>query len=265
MGSMDDKKIDFSIIGTGRFGCFWGQHLSRFFPVSFYDTDESRKPLVESYGTWAPLKECLDKNFIFLTIPIRKIENFLRDHAGDFKPGSVILDCASVKMAILEWFQKYLPENIYFTATHPLFGPDSARNGLEGHTITVIPGRIPFHQYNFLVNLFCNSMKLRALNISAEEHDRLMAYNLSLIHHLGRTFHDMNISQVSLKMASLSKLNHIARVTMNDSEELFYDFCHFNPFAREVEENFLSSFRKISANIEAYFEWRKKLEDATCQ
>ena len=261
---MEDRQIEFSIIGAGRFGCFWGQHLSRFFPVSFYDSDESRKHVVEPYGSWAPLKECLNKDFIFLTIPIRKVEGFLREHIGDFKPGSVLLDCASVKMVVLEWFQKLLPENIYFAATHPLFGPDSARNGLEGHTIALIPGRIPFSQYHFLVNLFSEGMKLRALNISAEEHDRLMAYNLSLIHHLGRTFDDMHISQVSLKMASLDKLNHIARVTMKDSEELFYDFYHFNPFAREVEENFLSSFQKVSRNIQTYFEERKKLEEATC-
>jgi len=260
-----NKDIEIAVIGAGRFGRFWGKHLSRFYPVSFYDTDISCQPLVEPFGNWAPLHECLNKDFIFLTIPIRGIENFLKEYSSHFAPGTVLLDCASVKMVVMDWFQQHLPENIHFAATHPLFGPDSARNGLEGHTITLIPGKIPFGLYSSLVDLFSERMRLRMLNISAEGHDRLMAYNLSLIHHLGRTFHDMHISQISLKMASLSKLNHIARVTMNDSEELFYDFYHFNPFAKEVEENFLRSFRKISDNIGAYFKERKQTEDLTCQ
>lgn len=255
---MENNTIEFAIIGAGRFGAFWGRHLSQFYPVYFYDIDASRESLIEPFGNRASLEACLEKPFIFLTIPIRRIEGFLKGHAVDFKPGTVLIDCASVKMIVINWFQQHLPEHIYFAASHPLFGPDSARNGLEDHTIALIPGRIPFRYYTMLVDLFAEKMHLRVLNISAEEHDRLMAYNLTLIHHLGRTFDDMQISQLALKMASLSKLNHIARVTMNDSEELFYDFHYFNSFAREVEEQFISSFNKISEKIQRYFETHTK-------
>lgn len=254
---MENKPIEFAVIGAGRFGAFWGRHLSRYYPVCFYDSDPTRKQAVSSYGNWVSLEECLQKPFIFLTIPIRRIEEFIRTHAADFKPGTVLIDCASVKMVVIDWFRQHLPEEVCFAASHPHFGPDSAKNGLADHTIALIPGRIPFRHYATLVDLFAEKMQLRVLNISAEEHDRLMAYNLTLIHHLGRTFHDMQISQLALKMASLSKLNHIARVTMNDSEELFYDFHYFNPFAKEVEEKFVNSFNKISDKIQTYFEKRK--------
>jgi prephenate dehydrogenase len=251
---MGNKTIEFAIIGAGRFGAFWGRHLSQYYPVYFYDNDATRKSVVEPYGAWSSLEECLEKPFIFLSIPIRRIEGFLKEHTGNFKPGTVLIDCASVKMVVIDWFQQHLPGEIYFTASHPLFGPDSAKNGLSEHTITLIPGRIPFRHYTTLVDLFAERMRLRVLNITAEEHDRLMAYNLTLIHHLGRTFQDMQISQLALKMASLSKLNHIARVTMNDSEELFYDFHYFNPFAKRVEEKFIRSFNNISDKIQSYFE-----------
>jgi prephenate dehydrogenase len=251
---MENKPIEFAVIGAGRFGIFWGRHLSKYHPVYFYDRDISRKNLIKQFGAWASLEECLCKPFIFLTIPIRRIEGFIKEYAADIRPGSVLIDCASVKMIVIDWFQQHLPEQIYFAASHPLFGPDSARNGLTDHTIALIPGRVPFRHYSVLVDLFAEKMQLRVLNITAEEHDRLMAYNLTLIHHLGRTFHDMQISQLALKMASLSKLNHIARVTMNDSEELFYDFHYFNPFAKEVEEKFICSFNKISEKIQSCFE-----------
>ena len=33
---------------------------------------------------------------------------------------------------------------------------------------------------------------------------------------------------------------------MNDSTELFHDFYHFNPYAREVESKFLEIFKNLS-------------------
>ena len=86
---------------------------------------------------------------------------------------------------------------------------------------------------------------MRVENIPAAEHDRLMAYNLSLIHHLGRTFQGMNISRIPLMMDSLSKLNSITKVVMKDSEELFIDFYTFNRFSQEVKTQFQEQFDLI--------------------
>ena len=163
-------------------------------------------------------------------------------------PGTTLIDCASVKIAVVEWFRKFLPETVYYVASHPLFGPDSGTGGIAGQKITLSPGRIPFQKYRFLVELF-DRMGLLVVSITPEEHDKLMAYNLSLIHHLGRTFHDMQIDKLSLVMANLEHMNWISRVASNDSLELFQDFYRYNPFAEVVRDNFLSNFHKISSRI----------------
>ncbi len=240
------NSIEISIIGCGRFGSFWGKHISRFYKTSFYDLDESRKERVEPHGDWLPLEECLAKDYIFLTIPIRQMPIFLKENSALFRPGSIVVDCASVKMAVVDWFEQYLPDTVFYAASHPLFGPDSAKDGLQGQAITLQPVRIPFRNYNLLVKLFSEKMALQVLNISAHEHDRLMAWNLSLIHHLGRTFYGMQIAKLPLMMYNLSHMNRIARIAANDTEELFQDFYLFNPFAEMVRDQFLESFNRIS-------------------
>lgn len=245
---MKQKTPTFAIIGCGRFGSFWGKHLSNHVPVTFFDMEESRKDAILPFGNWAPLTECLKKDVVFLTIPIRHIGDFLKTHASEFAQGTTVIDCASVKIAVVEWFRDYLPENVNYVASHPLFGPDSGAGGISGQKITISPGRIPFRNYQFLVNLF-EKMGLLVISMTPEEHDKLMAHNLSLIHHLGRTFHFMQIDKLSLVMANLDKMNWISRVASNDSLELFQDFYRYNPYAEVVRDNFLANFHKISSKI----------------
>ena len=233
------------VIGAGRFGVFWGQALSACYPVMFYDTDERCREKVHGLGDWADLESCLEQSLIFLTIPISEIAEFLRNYGPKIKIGSIILDCASVKIRVAEWFAQYLPSDVYYALSHPLFGPDSARQGLKGHQITLMPGRIPFNRYRKLVDMFSQELSLHVVNLGPEEHDRLMAFNLSLIHLLGRTCHGIDLERVPLMMDSLRKLNAISRVVMNDSEQLFRDFFNFNPYSLEVCRKFSRVYEAI--------------------
>ena len=237
------------IIGAGRFGRFWGRALNRVYPVSLYDTDPACRSHIGESGVWADLDTCMQQSFVFLTIPISGIPDFLKAHARRLRSGSVILDCASVKLRVAEWFSEYLPDDVFYALSHPLFGPDSARTGLQGHRITLMPGRIPLERYQHLVRLFGNMLSLQVINLSPEEHDRLMAYNLSLIHLLGRTGHKIELERLPLMMDSMKKLNSISKVVMNDSEQLFRDFFRFNPYAREVSRNFLDSYSEILRSV----------------
>ena len=238
------EPIEFSVIGAGRFGVFWGNHLCTYYPTSFFDVRSETKKKIGSPARWQSLKQCLQKDYIFLTLPIGEMRGFLKKNMKAVKRGAVIIDCASVKKPVLDWFEEYIPEGIFFAASHPLFGPDSAREGLRNHLLTLIPGRIPLARYNFLIKLFSDKLRLQVLSMTAEEHDRLMAYNLSLVHHLGRTLHRLGIVELPLKMAGMKKLCEISQTVMNDSEELFRDFYRFNPYSALLRDNFLALFKQ---------------------
>ena len=233
---------EISVIGLGRFGTFWANHLSRFYgyDINLKSIDENSKIQISD------LETSLSKDIIFLTIPISKMESFIKENSHLLRKKSVVVDCASVKQCVVNWLENYIPNDVYFASCHPLFGPDSAKLGLKDKQISLIPGNIPYQKYKQIVDIFSDDLDLNILNISAEKHDELMAYNLSLIHHLGRTFHKMEIFKLPLLMAGLEKLNHISEVVMNDSDELFNDFYKYNKFAKNIKSNFIDSFNSLT-------------------
>jgi prephenate dehydrogenase len=236
---------EISVIGLGRFGTFWANHLSKFYTVYGYDINIQLNNEINNKIQIVDLKTCLSKDIIFLTIPISKMEAFLKQKSQLVSKSSIFIDCASVKQCVIEWLEKFIPAGVYFASCHPLFGPDSAGDGLKDQQITLMPGTIPYKKYQKIVDIFSKDLKLNIINISAEKHDLLMAYNLSFIHHLGRTFHKMEIFKLPLLMAGLEKLNHISGVVMNDSEQLFHDFYKYNVFAKNVKNSFIDSFNTI--------------------
>ena len=249
MTGKGNKKVEFSIIGAGRFGTFWGRHLSKYYPTCFYDTDPGRESHIKRFAEWQPLDVCLQKKYIFLTIPIGKLESFLQKQAGRIRPSSVVVDCASVKVPVIQWFEQYLPPDVYYVASHPLFGPDSARIRLHDQLMVLLPGHIPFTDYRFLFKFLTDKLKLQVMNMTAEEHDEMMAYNLNLVHHLGRALHDLGIGRLPLMMSGLKKLNEIVSVVMNDTQELFSDFYKYNRHAGQVLSEWEKSFDKISRRL----------------
>jgi len=249
MRMMESDPINFSVIGTGRFGHFWCRHLSKYHPTFAYDINPSCRKRVERYAKWDSLEKCLTKKYIFLTIPIHSIKDFLRQNKQNFKKGSVLIDCASVKVPVLGWFEDHLPADVYYIASHPLFGPDSAKNKLQDNVIMVMPGKVPLKEYQILVRFFMEDLGLHIYNLTAYEHDELMAYNLNLVHFLGRALDDLGITKLPIMMSSLSKLNDIVKVVMNDTTELFLDFYKYNPYSGKVKEQWLASFKKINDQI----------------
>ena len=249
MKKNESDPIEFAVIGTGRFGYFWCRHLSKHYPTFAFDIDRECRRKVERFATWASLEECLTKKYIFLTIPIHSIKEFLINHHHDIKRGSVIIDCASVKVPVLDWFKDHLPQDVYYVASHPLFGPDSAKHKLRENIIMVMPGQVPLGDYQRLIQFFTRNLGLQVYNLTADEHDEMMAYNLNLVHFLGRALDDLGITKLPIMMSSLSKLNDIVRVVMNDTTELFLDFYKYNPYAGKVKDQWLKSFQKINDQI----------------
>jgi len=238
-----NTKRSIAFIGAGRFGRFFGEKIAKFANVVFFD------PFIEKNNfpgiSFVSLEDALKCEIIFLAIPISVLENFLQNTKNKFRAGCVLIDLCSVKIKPLEWMTENLDPSINFVLSHPLFGPDSAKSGLDSHKIYLRPGRIDAGTYMFLVSFFTDTLKLKILNISPEEHDRLMAYNLCLVHFLGRSFHEIGVYKLPLMMAGMQKLRGISEVVMNDSPQLFRDLCQFNPFFEKTLQDFITSLDTV--------------------
>ncbi|GAB4184104.1 MAG: prephenate dehydrogenase/arogenate dehydrogenase family protein [Calditrichia bacterium] len=235
----------FSVIGFGRFGKLWATHLSRVNRIYIHTRNMETELINNDNFYFVPLKKALQSDFIFLTIPINQMESFLKNYGNMIKPGAVLIDCASVKVKLIDWAMRYLHNGVEYIATHPLFGPDSAAQSLKNHKIVVIPVRVSYGNLNLFKQILTRQFRLHVLRMSAEEHDRMMAYNLSLVHLIGRSLHNMKIENLSLKMNNLDGLLKISTIAGNDTEELFIDMNKFNPYAEEVRNKFFNHLQQL--------------------
>lgn len=245
-----DEKLNISVIGLGRFGSFWAHELSKVADVYTFDINPDRLSSSSEFATPASLNEALAKDYIILTIPIREIESFIKQNGNKIKPDSILIDSASVKTPVVKWFEELLPSGVNYFFTHPLFGPDSGSAGLKGLSITLLPGKINYGRYLKFVKML-EMLGLNILTLSPEEHDYLMAYNLNLIHLLGRSLAMMNISSISLKMNALTYLNRMSHYVVNDSKILFEDFFAYNPYSGKIAAELKNNISKIINELPA--------------
>lgn len=243
---MNKDEVEFSVIGLGHFGYFWAKEVSKHRQPFCFDINSSISHDVNSFGKFVSLEECLSKDIIFITIPIRAVPDFLESNNYIFKPGSLLVDCASVKLEVHKWYERYLPSNVGFALTHPLFGPDSAKNGLAGHSIAYTGTRNMNGKAEYLLDFLSNKLELNILKMNEEEHDKLMAYNLSLVHLLGRALNELHIAEIPLKMSALKHMSQITEFVMNDKIELFEDFFNYNPYAGSIRANFIKALEMFS-------------------
>lgn len=236
-------KKTLSIIGFGTFGQFITPHLSPHFDISVWNRSDYQSKASELGVQWVRLKEALSKEIIILCTNISFFESFLKENAHLFNPNALVLDVASVKILPIELMVKYLPSTCEIIGTHPLFGPQSGKNGIQNLNFVISPVRSK--KVDCLKDFAENTLKLKVFVKSAEEHDREMAYVQALTHFVARAINEMNIPDSPLSTQAYLKLLELKGLLSGDSFELFKAIENNNPFAKEIRENFKSQLIKL--------------------
>ena len=63
---------------------------------------------------------------------MQKLEPVLKEVAPFIKPGALVVDVASVKVKPTGWMEQHVPAHADIVGLHPLFGPQSGKNGIAG-------------------------------------------------------------------------------------------------------------------------------------
>lgn len=121
-------------------------------------------------------------DFIYLAAPVMAILDFLQTKSGLLKPGSFLTDAGSTKAEICRTAQRCLPSAVDFLGGHPMAGseksgPEHARADLfEGAAYILTPeDRTPAERLAQM-ELLLREIGARPVRMSAEEHDRAVAY-----------------------------------------------------------------------------------------
>jgi prephenate dehydrogenase len=224
------KNIKIKIIGMGRFGTLLASIIKNNFP---------KAKLVENVE---------DADIVFPCVPISAFEEVIKEISPKLKKGALVMDVCSVKVHPVHIMKKYLPKEVEIIATHPLFGPDSAGNGLAGLKIMLYNVSASLSHYK-KVKKACEKLQLNIVEMTPDEHDRLMAYSQIYTHFVGRIGKELNLAETPIDTVGFKKTLEIQQYVVNDSEELFVDMNKFNPYSKAMREQFLRAAAKLDKKI----------------
>lgn len=215
------------LIGHGAFGAFIHPHLARFFDVTVHDPADTAA---------ASLATTAAQQVVVLAVPLAQMRDVAAAVAPHLRPGALVVDVCSLKVAPLGILAELLPEHVEILGTHPLFGPQSGKAGIAGLRIALCPLR--GRRARLAARFLRRGFGLEVVQSTAEEHDRQMAYVQGLTHIVSRIVLAMDVPALELRTTTFEHLTRMVDTVRHDSEALFRTIAQDNPYAAEVRESF---------------------------
>ncbi len=236
-----------SIVGFGTFGQFIAPHLTPHFEVFVWNRTNYEEKANELNVKWAPLDEVLKKDIIILCTNISFFEVFLIENSAKFNSNALVIDVASVKLKPIELMLKHLPATCEIVGTHPLFGPQSGKNGIEGLNFVLCPVRTT--KSDCIEKFTSEILKLNVILRTPEDHDKEMAYVQGLTHFIARALSAMDVKEYAMKTRAYERLLDVKNFLGGDSWDLFTSIENDNPFAKEVREKFKDKLTNLESKL----------------
>lgn len=237
------------LIGFGQFGRLAAKHLKDHFDVLVADAAEDAPKAARALGvTFGSVEDAAARQIVMVAVPVRVMRAVFAQIAPLLRPDALVIDVGSVKMLPAQWMRDILPPTVDLVATHPLFGPQSARDGLENLRLVVCPIRGDRAEK---VAQFGRDLGLTVTVTTPEAHDQEMAYVQALTHLIGRSLVNLNIPDEQLKTPSYQHLLELCGLIGSDTFELFAAIQTLNPYANTVAEAFVGEARNLLDRVEA--------------
>ncbi|WP_424810658.1 prephenate dehydrogenase/arogenate dehydrogenase family protein [Roseococcus sp. YIM B11640] len=223
------------IIGFGAFGRLMAQHLRPHFPLCAHDPDLGAA--MEGVAR-VSLQDAAACPIIVLATPVGALAEVVESIAPHLAPGALVLDVGSVKSIPAEIMRRGLPAHVEIVATHPLFGPQSARDGIRGLKIAVCPVRGP--RAPRVAAFLRRVLGLDAILTTPEAHDREAAMAQGLTHLIAKLLMRMEPLPTRMTTRSFDLIMQAVGMVRDDAPGVSRAIEHANPFAPEVRRRFLA-------------------------
>lgn len=240
------------VFGLGRFGSFWASLLSERFSVLVYDRDPDIK--APKGVRRVSLGELCTAPIVFICVTIRAVPEVLSQIGPLLATDSIVADTCSVKVLPAKWLSELLPKSTPLLATHPMFGPESAKYGLEGLSIMMDPLRLDGERTQFWEDVF-SGFGLTVVRMTCDEHDREAAYSQALTHFVGRSIYRIGLVETPIATRWYKDLYGVAKQCVRDSHLLFEDMQTLNPYAAGMRRRVLQGFAETLKDLGEPVEW----------
>jgi len=241
--------MQIGIIGFGRFGRLVAQLIrANFGDVRILVFARKKEPGVSEGFEFATLEEVCGSDVVIPCVSISSFEEVISSICGKIKPGALLIDVCSVKVYPVQVMMKYIPDSIEILATHPVFGPDSASPGLKELKVIMHGVRISSAKFD-RIKRRCRDIGLVVIEMTPEEHDRLMAYSLAYTHLIGRIGERIGVKSTDIDPSGFAQLLKVQGYVVNDTLTLFRDMHNYNPYAREMRQQVQLALTEIEETL----------------
>jgi len=247
--NLQSTKKSVGIIGFGSFGMLIAQHIGSHFDVSAYDTSSGLTDRATELGvTLTSLEAVAQCDVIVLATPVSRCAEVVTSIAPFCRPGALVVDVGSVKIQPCEVMERILPDHVNIIATHPLFGPESARNGIKDLKIAICP--IRGFRHRLLASFLRTQLGLQVIETTADEHDREAATVQGLTHLIAKVLLDMRPLPTRMTTRSFDLLVEAISMVQNDAPEVFDAIETANPYAPDVRRRFFRLASELNLELE---------------
>ncbi|KAF9589146.1 hypothetical protein IFM89_019462 [Coptis chinensis] len=177
------------------------------------------------------------------------------------KPDTIFADVLSVKQFPRNLFLEVLPPGFGIVCTHPMFGPESGKDGWTGlpfvyDKVRVDQNSAQYQKCDQFLGIF-ETEGCRMVEMSCEEHDRHAAGSQFITHTIGRILSHLNLESTPINTKGYETLLQLTENTVSDSFDLYYGLFMYNVNATDqASQNDLLML--IIENLDRAFETVKQ-------
>lgn len=233
------------LIGYGAFGRLTARHLSPWFEILAHDPAGEG----DEFAVLTDLASAAACSIVVLAVPVEALEETAQAMGPHLSKGAWVIDVGSVKVLPGQVLAEALPVHARIVGTHPLFGPQSARDGIVGHRIAVCPIRGDREARR--VAAFCrHALQLKVFQVSAEEHDREAAVVQGLTHLIAKVLLTMEPLPTRMTTVSFDRIMQAVEMVRHDSPAVFRAIERDNPYSAEVRDRFFALAEQARAELD---------------
>lgn len=230
-----------AVLGAGKIGAWLARQLAGDHDVAVHDLDPARAASIGG-AVWSPSVEDLTAarpEILVNAVGLSETVAAFRAVAPALDPGCLIADVASIKGGLPDYYAEC---GRRFVSVHPMFGPTfSDLAVLRDENAVVIAESDPDGARLFR-DLFAR-LGLRTFDLSFAEHDRMMAYSLSVPFVASLVFAS-GLDTTAVPGTTFARHLKIARGVLGEDDHLLAEVL-FNRFS-------LPQLDKVTADLE-YF------------
>lgn len=196
-----------------------------------------------------PLQEVAKTDLLILCVPISAMTVTLKKIKPLLEATTTVIDVCSVKIKPVQWMKKILGKQPMI-ASHPMFGPQSTRNGTEFLGLNMMLYNISASQKTYnLYKGFWKQLGVNIVEITPQQHDRDAAYTINYNHLVGRLGQAIGIRPTPIDTKGFSVIYEALEYVLHDSWQLFSDMQNFNPYAKGMRQKVLQALNALERKL----------------